>query len=190
MLSNHEKLKHFQVAFLKTIAEKTEGFSQREISTVISQAFVEGPLAMLFKAQHFKDVEISNKQMFYPCICESDTCGVKTTHSDIQNDSLAIPQITWKRLVKTVSDFQPTNREDIISENISFHGKEQTTSTVGYNSGMESIQILEEDREERKMESQKPILRHKNDKVLLISLVVCLITGSIVIIIVIAVLYS
>ena len=79
MLSNNENWKHLQVAFLKTIAEKTEGFSQCEISTVISQAFVEGPLAVLFKAQHFKDVTIANRQMFYPCLSENYTCGVKKT---------------------------------------------------------------------------------------------------------------
>ncbi|KAI0809143.1 AAA-domain-containing protein [Irpex lacteus] len=96
----------------RVLAEKTEGYSGSDISTVVRDALMQ-PVRKVLSATHFKQVEDDGKLKWTPC-SPGDPAAQEKSWSDIESDELLEPPLKLNDFLKSLETTRPTvTAEDI-----------------------------------------------------------------------------
>ncbi|KAI0344181.1 AAA-domain-containing protein [Trametopsis cervina] len=96
----------------RTLAEKTEGYSGSDISTVVRDALMQ-PIRKVLSATHFKQVDDNGKTKWTPC-SPGDPVAQEMSWSTIESDELLEPPLKVNDFLKSLDSTRPTvTAEDI-----------------------------------------------------------------------------
>ncbi|KAI0089921.1 AAA-domain-containing protein [Irpex rosettiformis] len=96
----------------RVLAEKTEGYSGSDISTIVRDALMQ-PVRKVLSATHFKQVEDDGKLKWTPC-SPGDPAAQEKSWSDIDSDELLEPPLKLNDFLKSLESTRPTvTAEDI-----------------------------------------------------------------------------
>ena len=114
---------NFSDEFYKMVADRTDGFSFRDLRNLIDKSISFGPMHKTIMASHFTLSEVEDEAKFEPCFCHEDQCGIKMNHRNILPDAIIFPELTEEDLEKGFSEINPNNSEEVVKENENFAKK-------------------------------------------------------------------
>jgi len=106
------------------IAERTEGYSGSDISTLVRDACYE-PLRRCREAEYFKVAEVRPEGLIYEACAPSEPGAKKMTMMDLQGDQLKLPEVTLDDFFAVVQK----SKKSVSEEDITRH--EEFTKTFG-----------------------------------------------------------
>ncbi|XP_062537445.1 vacuolar protein sorting-associated protein 4 [Armigeres subalbatus] len=105
---------------IRTLANKTEGYSGADISIVVRDALMQ-PVRKVQSSTHFKkitgpspvDKETIVNDLLVPC-SPGDAGAIEMTWMEVPSDKLSVPPVTMSDMLKSLSSTKPTvNEEDM-----------------------------------------------------------------------------